>query len=234
MSAPMVCATLREVDAKWQTRRVAKFAPFDKDNPLVFSGLKAGLYGRGVPSSGWVLRSIGHGGCWNDRTKPLHCPYGQPGDRLWVRERHCFLDVTKSALSQFPLGPQNNNARGPDIWNLCIEYSDGTQHETNREGKKPKQTRERGETKWRPGMFMPRWASRITLEITGVRVERVQEISGDDVLAEGIRSAPLPSRSEMDMALRATYRELWDSLNAKRGFGWDKNPWVWVIEFKPC
>jgi hypothetical protein len=75
---------------------------------------------------------------------------------------------------------------------------------------------------------MPRWASRITLEITGVRVERVQEISLDDCYAEGI----LLTDEKRLSRLRFYYAKLWDSINAKRGFGWDKNPWVWVLEFK--
>jgi hypothetical protein len=75
---------------------------------------------------------------------------------------------------------------------------------------------------------MPRWASRLTLEVTGVRVERLQEISEADAIAEGI-PAFKPSPSKIP---RLHYASLWDSLNAKRGFGWDKNPWVWVVEFK--
>ena len=81
--------------------------------------------------------------------------------------------------------------------------------------------------KWRPSIHMPRWASRITLEITDVRVERVQDISDDDAKAEGSKfgNAMWPSD-------RTTFELLWDSLNAKRGFGWETNPWVWVIAFK--
>lgn len=78
---------------------------------------------------------------------------------------------------------------------------------------------------------MPRWASRITLELTGVRVERVREISEEDAKAEGITAPMYPRKGEP--TYRLAYRYLWDSLNAKRGFGWNKNPWVWVLEFKP-
>ena len=83
-------------------------------------------------------------------------------------------------------------------------------------------------TRWRPSIHMPRWASRITLEVTGVRVERVQDITPEDAEAEGIEPyAPIyaPSASAID-----AFSELWDSLNAK--YGWDVNPWVWVVEFR--
>lgn len=82
---------------------------------------------------------------------------------------------------------------------------------------------------------MPRWASRITLELTDVRVERVQEISEADCKAEGCSREPDhggfygPDGTPL---LKPTFRVLWDSLNAKRGYGWDTNPWVWVLTFK--
>lgn len=78
---------------------------------------------------------------------------------------------------------------------------------------------------------MPRWASRITLEVVSVRVERVQEISAADARAEGIRQ-PKDWETWSDQHGILEYRNLWNSINAKRGFGWDKNPWVWVIEFR--
>lgn len=117
------------------------------------------------------------------------CPYGQVGNRLWVKERHAFLDVTKSALSGFRDG---KGGVGPDVWNLYVEYSDGTQDDHSVEGSRPKQTRERGETGWRSSMFMPRWASRITLQITGIRVERLQDISEADAVAEGCAPKVFP------------------------------------------
>jgi hypothetical protein len=191
------------------------------ERPIIFSPpmVKAIIEGRKTQTR----RVLRHPHAVIETNAP--CPLGKPGDRLWVRERHCFLDVSKSAMSQFPLGPENNNARGPDVWNLSIEYSDGTQDETSVEGEKPKQTRARGETRWRPGIHMPRWACRLVLEITNVRAERLQDISVWDCEAEGCGHVMPKSAQEV-------YRELWDSLNAKRGFGWETNPWVWVIEFK--
>ena len=73
---------------------------------------------------------------------------------------------------------------------------------------------------------MPRWASRITLRITNVRVERVQEISEEDAQAEGFRREPA-----MPIDPRDWFRVLWDSINAGRGYPWSANPWVWVVEF---
>ena len=86
------------------------------------------------------------------------------------------------------------------------------------------------DSKWRPSIFMPRWASRILLEITEVRAERLQEITEEDAVAEGVKSYyTLPSG---ETTARYHFSVLWDSLNAKCGYGWDKNPWVWVISFK--
>jgi hypothetical protein len=81
---------------------------------------------------------------------------------------------------------------------------------------------------WKPSIHMPRWASRFTLEITGVRVERVQDISHKDALAEGVSYDV--SKADGGPVLR--FSVLWNSINAARGFGWDANPWVWVVEFR--
>jgi hypothetical protein len=94
---------------------------------------------------------------------------------------------------------------------------------------------------WRPAIFIPRWASRITLEMVNVRVERLQEITEEDALSEGVNkhlAAELgisvsPSEEEFNFTqARSTFCHLWNSINAKSGFGWYVNPWVWVIEFK--
>lgn len=87
---------------------------------------------------------------------------------------------------------------------------------------------------WRPSIHMPREASRITLEVTGVRVERVQDITEADAEAEGF---PIPEDkrkcyADRDDTARAWFKELWNDINAARGFGWDANPFVWVVEFR--
>jgi hypothetical protein len=94
-----------------------------------------------------------------------------------------------------------------------------------------------GMGKLRPSMFMPRWASRITLEITDIRVERVQDIVERDTYAEGCErirefQAFGADSAGRDKLARFGFKRLWDSINADRGYGWDKNPWVWVISFR--
>ncbi len=84
---------------------------------------------------------------------------------------------------------------------------------------------------WRPSIHMPRWASRITLEITDIRVERLQEISYADAMAEGVPFTELPpGQGRPDPLHRAKFADLWESINGPGS--WEANPWVWVIEFK--
>lgn len=90
--------------------------------------------------------------------------------------------------------------------------------------------------KWRPSRFMPRWASRILLEITDVRAERLQEITLMDIVDEGVvvpeEIYDLPDHRGKYLAIQQCFIDFWDSLNAKRGHGWDKNDWVWPISFR--
>ena len=79
---------------------------------------------------------------------------------------------------------------------------------------------------WTPFIYMPRLASRITLEIVDVRVQRLQDIGAFDAIEEGVQ------RSTEPFDAREPFRLLWDSINAKRGFGWDSNPWVWALTFR--
>ena len=140
------------------------------------------------------------------------CPYGKIGDRLWVRE-------TWKATQQYP-------APGNFAEKIKVEYRAGGEAWFEKgKWKSPFRLTE----VWRPSIHMFRWSSRINLEITNIRVERVQEISEEDAKAEGI---------ELSCALygypcyKKTFHELWDSINKKRGYSWDSNPWVWVVEFK--
>ena len=86
--------------------------------------------------------------------------------------------------------------------------------------------------KWKPSIHMPRWASRITLEVLDVRVERVQEISDIEAMAEGIHTGVCHKMGMQNAGSRNEFSALWDRINFKRGFGWGKNPWVWVVEFR--
>lgn len=144
------------------------------------------------------------------------CPYGQPGDRLWVRETWQTQELPdgldgvlyKASLNTAnEFRPIENTQEAGYKW---LEAHRRDQH-------------------WRPSIHMPRWASRITLDITDVRVERVQEISDEGLFAEGW-DGPGRAMDVPDVANWFTY--LWNSINEKRGFGWTTNPWVWVIEFK--
>ena len=121
------------------------------------------------------------------------CPYGQLGDRLWVREtwlRHS-VNVPNDYLYR---------ADHPDDGTIGPAHGG-----------------------WKPSIHMPRWASRITLEITDVRVERLQDISARDAWAEGITPSP-------DVDPYHEYRDLWESINGPGS--WDANPWVWAVSFK--
>jgi hypothetical protein len=143
------------------------------------------------------------------KNRKRHCPYGKPGDLLWVRETwasHEYMDDTRP--SDF-----TKSAQMLPLW-----YRANNQMYNFNQGK------------WRPSIFMPRWASRITLRVTDVRVERVQDISEADARAEGVLKAGGASLSLY--AARHHFSQLWDRINAKRGYGWDINPWVWVVEFE--
>ena len=178
MSAPMVLALLREQNPKTQTRRVIK---------LNLSGrIEKGASKDAPPFD--RRRKQWHP---DDANAVEGCPYGIPGDRLWVRETCLFF-----------IDGRGNN---------CALYR-ATGDVTDR---------------WTPSIYMPRWASRITLELTDVRVQRVQEISHKDALAEGVEydvsksaGAPLPR-----------FQKLWDSINAKK-HPWSSNPWVWALSFR--
>lgn len=126
------------------------------------------------------------------------CPYGRVGDRLWVREAFKIAENVTENGNPVPI------------------YKAGCSQITSIRIKN-----------WKSPLFMPRRLSRITLEITDIRVERVQDITEEDARAEGTTS-PLRYVG----ALRHKYKHLWDSLNAKRGYPWEKNPWVWVVSFK--
>lgn len=152
-----------------------------------------------------------------------NCPYAA-GMKLWVREtwapvspdeysrpvEECNIEYRADSGAPYPGDWPEDEARGNDE-----------------------------APKWKPSIFMPRWASRITLEVVSVRVERLQDISEGDAIAEGLIQRP--DWPEVQWACvngnywrdpRQSFRTLWDSINAKRGYGWNSSPWCWVVEFK--
>jgi len=177
----------------------------------------------------WIEMPVTHQlGEWDKR--PL--PYGKPGDRLWVRE-------TWQAVS--------GNDRARHIMTHPRPDRGWLEYAATPRADEPAY-------KWRPSIHMPRWASRITLEVTGVRVERLQDISEADALAEGISrlAPPAPphewsglnrftlngmgsgfcagSVSWNSPTAEALYLRLWEDINGPGS--WEANPWVWVVEFK--
>lgn len=235
-SAPMVRAVL--AGTKTQTRRAVKpmrsqdwltpdaIMRSPRAKPVIIEGEQWAQFVH--PMAGLLVNGIQH-----DEWSPLTCirsPYGQPGDRLWVRET--WQGPLMDAESM-----ENEYRDNPVKFHLpefCEYAADG--------GAAPEFMTLDDELvcRWRPSIHMPRWASRINLEITGVRVERLQDISEVDVLAEGVQRWPLGYRVEItgepkhesrsfDVAQHA-YRWLWESINGPGS--WDANPWVWVIEFK--
>ena len=191
--APMVRAILD--GRKMQTRRLATGANLD-----ALTRLEREL-GKPTSSDEW-------GACFdNDGTGgvvgvPLPCRYGEVGDRLWVRETWSHdgpgLDAVRAAHEDAHTGV----GYGP--YYRATEVAPDT-------------------LRWITPIHMPRWASRITLEITEVRVQRLQEISEDDAQSEGCDSPLVNNVDEFAM--------LWDSINGKRA-PWTSNPWVWAITFR--
>ncbi len=204
-SAPMVLALL--AGRKTQTRR-----------PLNLRKLGVGFCGAGGKEGDdwnnpccwgyedeygdwWTLASESPG-----NTNVIGCPYGAPGDRLWVRETFSLA---------------NEEASGPGD---CVFRADCTVEVPG--------------IRWTSPIFMPRWASRITLEITEVRVERVQDISEADAQAEGCSRPVLYDPSEamgfkvhpMTGNYADAYAALWESINGKGS--WADNPWCWALTFK--
>lgn len=221
-AGPMVRAILS--GHKTQTRRVIKIQPRTRAD--------IGSYGAGRP----FIRNPDSAG------KNLDCPYGQPGDRLWVRETW-----------QGPImgGDEFENEYRDDPAKFqtpehCFYAADG--------GSPPEFVDADDNLRccWRPSIHMPRWACRIVLEIVSVRVERLNEISDDDALAEGIQYEEriIETRYEAGQHIEVTvdmyhvdgkrsdahysagecFQSLWESINGPES--WNANPWVWCITFR--
>jgi hypothetical protein len=204
---------------KWQTRRPVKGVEVVTDgseNPI----------GDRLPGN----VSVPRGAAFDLRKSALvrdyvipECPFGKVGDRLWVKETH-FINYFKHEWHLFSVD----------------ELREQTYYRADYPGNSlPDFEGEECNMTWRPSIHMPRWASRITLEITSVRVERVQKISANDALAEGCpgencyRHPDFADLVTDDGKLpKEEYAELWDSIYGKTPFAWERNPFVWVVEFK--
>jgi len=209
---------------KTQLRRVIKPQPNSNHGgePYWFVGGYRAWRHRGITD---VLRM----GAINE----LRCPFGMPGDRLWVREAHAFVPEPAYRCSKGVTQKQNPQ----DHYEACI-YRAGFD-------------RASGGIGWRPSIQMPRWASRLTLEVIRVRVERLHDISDADAIAEGLKGITkdgktikygvadadgLPGTDDHGWAWRdwctspaKAYQRLWEDIHGAGS--WGANPWVWVVEF---
>ena len=141
-----------------------------------------------------------------------YCPYGQPGDRLWVKEN---AQISPKHWGDKLYSTHYDYDMDHRVVSYCADYKSGRSDAADDYG-----------IKITPSIFMPRWASRILLEVTARRAERLQEISEEDAIAEGIKNIDYPWGAVGEFAT------LWNSINAKRGYPWKNNDWVWVIELK--
>jgi hypothetical protein len=204
---------------KTQTRRPVKPAPADMVRFI-------GADNKPTWDFGW---------CSHERviSKHIPCPYGKPGDRLWVREGWRWYGRTTHGE---PSGGFEYRADGctkaftafPDPEQLWQDFLSAYQA-----GKANKN---------KPSIHMPRWACRLVLDITDVRVERLQDISREDAIAEGIQVLPLQSADDpsawwqsapgvnQERTPQASFASLWRSIHGRES--WDANPWLWVISFK--
>lgn len=208
-SGPMVRALL--AGTKTQTRRMLK-GDFMRDPS-------------GSQDAKWYFRGPRQA-CW-DSYETLaelvahHCRHGQPGDRLWVREA-------------WTPDPPCDGTWGYTAWAGCREGQIAGVPERFRHPAFCNYAADwlHGPINWTPSIHMPRWASRLTLEITGMRVERLQDISEADAAAEGVatRAPDAISPASLDADPSNQFRWLWESINGPGS--WAADPWVWVVEFQ--
>lgn len=204
-----------------------------KEHPIIFNMpmIQAILKGRKTqtrrvikPQPGYPYWcGIGHG--WDDgHGYEIKCPY-EPGDILWVRETwadiHGTLEDKEGRTIKYIYKADDTGLSDPhsySSWGI----------------------------KWCPSIYMPREAARVFLKVTNIRVERLQDISEQDAISEGVLT--ISNTPEYQKALEEAiknnskpplgevptqrFRRLWDSINEKRGYGWDTNPYVWVVKFE--
>ena len=159
--------------------------------------------------------------------KVMPCPYGQVGDRLWVRERW-------AELGWYDKGVKVHNIKDLEGEEHTIIYlAESLDFEWRGDDGGVEYRKDGTErSHWKSPRFMKKWASRITLEITNIRVERLQEIKRIDVWGEGIKCRHCKGYTDNKVGCTCilNFAKLWNSLNPR--YSWESNPWVWVIEFK--
>lgn len=191
---------------KTQTRRIMKVQP--ESNQLGLLLITDSTKRSDIGKYHWAeSNATGNHVC----SKLFSCPFGAVGDRIWVRETWSS-DFANYYPNDRVWYAADNNRR------LDIEVVDGVR------GIYSPESDVHVPFRWQPSIHMPRWASRILLEITGVRVERLRSMSQDDARAEGVIAASGPMEAGL------AFRELWDSIYGEES--WKANPWVWVIEFE--
>ena len=196
-----------------------------KERPIIFSSpmVRAMLDGRKTQTRRVIKEKLM---CGED-AHVNNCQYGKPGDRLWVRET---WSKAKSPMSSEVFYRADGEPKGKQYPLSFVER----------------------ESRWRPSIHMPRWASRILLEVTNVRVERLHDISEEDAIAEGLKAITkdgktikygIPDRDgypgnddtgwdwcDWNVSPVSAYKMLWESINGQGS--WVLNPWVWVVEFR--
>jgi hypothetical protein len=203
-SGPMVRALLD--GRKTQTRRVVKHQPPEHTRD-VFT-----FHHPDPRTHYWAF----DGGSLMDWAQP--CPYGEIGDRLWVRESLAPTRDAQGYIADWHYAA--DGAKVPRMPGLNPDFGDSMAFAHLA---RPSAV---------PSIHMPRWASRITLEVAGVRVERLQDISAADAEAEGVDFLRRVPDADETLTPQQLFMCLWDSINEERGFGWSANPWVWIVEFK--
>jgi hypothetical protein len=202
-SAEMVRAILD--GRKTQTRRVMKVQPWPDATIEVgpYHPHRIDRHGESQPGPVTFGAIWDHQDIVNGGDAGLPCPYGKPGDYLWVRETWAPLaDCVVLNCAYYRLDHEEARSSGSRV-----------------------------DVKWRPSIYMPRWASRITLRITDIRVERLQDISEEDAKAEGVK--PLDYAAHHVAAgcgARIAFEQIWTTINGPGA--WEANPWVWVISFE--
>lgn len=212
-STPMVQAILE--GRKTQTRRVIKKQPdLSKHTHIT----------RAVILDGTNTEVFNYCSGGSINVESVKCPYGQPGDILWVRET--WQHDIKADLDTVPPSWIPNGS--------YVYIADGTIISK----------KELGELGvWRPSIFMPKEACRLFLKVKSVRVERLQDISEDDAIAEGVEQIAdygstgyklytEPEAAYSDIDALYSFESLWQSINGEQS--WNDNPWVWVVEFERC